>query len=82
MFAKALAGPLSRMGLHYGWVVVAVTFLVALTTAGAVGVPGACHPLLTVKLERMRSIRPTKRASAGRPLRSWRAHALRSRDPA
>src|SRR5690349_2900401 len=41
MFAKALAGPLSRMGLHYGWVVVAVTFLVALTTAGAVGVPGA-----------------------------------------
>lgn len=41
MFAKALVGPLSRMGLHYGWVVVAVTFLVALTTAGAVGVPGA-----------------------------------------
>ena len=45
MFAKALAGPLSRMGLHYGWVVVAVTFLVALTTAGAVGVPSACHRL-------------------------------------
>jgi sugar phosphate permease len=41
MFAKALAGPLFRMGLHYAWVVVAVTFLVALTTAGAVGVPGA-----------------------------------------
>ena len=41
MFGKALAGPLSRMGLHYGWVVVAVTFLVALTTAGAVGVPAA-----------------------------------------
>jgi MFS family permease len=27
-------------GLHYGWVVIAVTFLVMLTTAGAVGAPG------------------------------------------
>ena len=41
MFAHALAGLLARRGFHYGWVVVAVTFLVALTTAGAVGVPGA-----------------------------------------
>ena len=31
MFAKTPAGPLSRMGLQYGWVVIAVTFLVALT---------------------------------------------------
>jgi MFS family permease len=41
MFAQKLAAPLSRLGVHYGWVVIAVTFLTALTTAGAVGVPGA-----------------------------------------
>ncbi|WP_158816799.1 MFS transporter [Methylocapsa sp. S129] len=41
MFAQALAQRLSRYGVHYGWVVIGVTFLTALTTAGAVGVPGA-----------------------------------------
>jgi MFS family permease len=41
MFAQALARRLSRHGIHYGWVVIAVTFVTALTTAGAVGVPGA-----------------------------------------
>ena len=41
MFANALARRLSRHGIHYGWVIIAVTFLTALTTAGAVGVPGA-----------------------------------------
>ena len=41
MLANALAQRLSRYGIHYGWVIVAVTFLTALTTAGAVGVPGA-----------------------------------------
>jgi MFS family permease len=41
MFANALAQSLSRRGIHYGWVIIAVTFLTALTTAGAVGVPGA-----------------------------------------
>jgi MFS family permease len=41
MFANALAQRLSRHGIHYGWVIIAVTFLTALTTAGAVGVPGA-----------------------------------------
>jgi MFS family permease len=41
MFAQALARRLSRLGVHYGWVIIAVTFLTALTTAGAVGVPGA-----------------------------------------
>jgi MFS family permease len=41
MFANALARSLSRRGIHYGWVIIAVTFLTALTTAGAVGVPGA-----------------------------------------
>ena len=54
MFAKALAGPLSCMGLHYGWLVVAVTFLVALTTAGAVGVPGALILPLTKEFGRGR----------------------------
>jgi sugar phosphate permease len=41
MLANALARRLSRHGIHYGWVIIAVTFLTALTTAGAVGVPGA-----------------------------------------
>jgi hypothetical protein len=31
---------LARRGMHYGWVVVATTFLVVLVTAGAVGAPG------------------------------------------
>jgi sugar phosphate permease len=41
MFAQRLAAALDRRGLHYGWVVVGVTFLTMLTTAGAVGLPGA-----------------------------------------
>jgi sugar phosphate permease len=41
MFAQTLAQRLSRHGVHYGWVIVAVIFLISLTTAGAVGVPGA-----------------------------------------
>ena len=41
MFASSLSPRLSARGLHYGWVVVAVTFVVALTTAGAMGLPGA-----------------------------------------
>ena len=39
--AQRLATVLDRRGIHYAWVVAAVTFLVALTTAGAVGIPGA-----------------------------------------
>jgi sugar phosphate permease len=39
--ARHLAVFLDRFGIHYAWVVVAVTFVVALTTAGAVGIPGA-----------------------------------------
>lgn len=35
-----LAAPLARRGIHYGWVVAAVTFLTMLVTAGAVGAPG------------------------------------------
>ncbi len=41
MFASSLSQRLAARGVHYGWVVVAVTFLVALTTAGAMGLPGA-----------------------------------------
>ncbi|WP_375466368.1 MFS transporter [uncultured Methylobacterium sp.] len=38
--STALAGLLARRGVHYGWVVAAVTFLTMLVTAGAVGAPG------------------------------------------
>src|SRR5580704_16868691 len=41
MFAKTLAAQLDRRGIYYGWVVVAVTFVTLLTTAGAMGLPGA-----------------------------------------
>ncbi|HEV8016248.1 MAG TPA: MFS transporter [Stellaceae bacterium] len=41
MLAEKLAAVLQRRGIHYGWVMVAVTFVVAITTSGAVGVPGA-----------------------------------------
>lgn len=40
MFATALAPALSRHGLHYGWVMAAITFLVALSSAAALGMPG------------------------------------------
>ena len=34
MFAQALARRLARPGVHYGWAIVAIVFLLALTTAG------------------------------------------------
>jgi MFS family permease len=47
MFSDALAKRLAARGVHYGWVVVALTFLTSLTTAGAVGVPGVLIAPLT-----------------------------------
>ncbi len=41
MLAKTVSARLDRWGIHYGWVVVAVTFVTLLTTAGAMGLPGA-----------------------------------------
>ncbi|HYA73284.1 MAG TPA: MFS transporter [Roseiarcus sp.] len=41
MLAQALARRFSRLGLHYGWAVVAITFATTLVTAGAMGLPGA-----------------------------------------
>lgn len=40
MLSNRLASALARRGIHYGWLVVAVTFLTMLVTAGAVGAPG------------------------------------------
>jgi MFS family permease len=40
MLADGLAKILARRGVHYGWVVVAVTFLVMLATAASIGMPG------------------------------------------
>src|SRR4051794_17250158 len=40
MLARALAANLARRGIHYGWVMVAVTFMVMVSTAAALGVPG------------------------------------------
>jgi MFS family permease len=45
--SSGLAVALARRDIHYGWVVVAVTFLTMLVTAGAMGAPG----VLIVPLE-------------------------------
>jgi MFS family permease len=41
MLADLIAPRLARLNIHYGWIVVAVTFVTMLTTAGAMGLPGA-----------------------------------------
>src|SRR3954453_15807033 len=41
MFSAALAPVLARRGIHYAWVMVALTFLIAVSSAGALGVLGA-----------------------------------------
>lgn len=40
MFSDRLAARLAARDIHYGWVVVAATFLTSLVAAGAVGAPG------------------------------------------
>ncbi len=40
MISSWLSAALARHNIHYGWVMVAVTFLTALITAGTVGAPG------------------------------------------
>jgi MFS family permease len=49
MLSGYLAPALARRGIHYGWVMVALTFLVALASAGALGILGAL--LLPVQRE-------------------------------
>ncbi len=41
MLAEGLEAYLRRRRIHYGWIVVALAFLTMLTTAGAMGLPGA-----------------------------------------
>jgi MFS family permease len=40
MISSWLSAALTRRNIHYGWVMVGVTFLTALVSAGAVGAPG------------------------------------------
>ncbi len=49
MFSTVLARGLARRGIHYGWAVVAVTFLTMLATSAAMGMPGVL--LLPLKNE-------------------------------
>ena len=46
MVSAVLASTLARRNIHYGWVMAAVTFLVMLTTACALGAPGVLMPPL------------------------------------
>ncbi|MDV6329654.1 MFS transporter [Asticcacaulis sp. 201] len=46
MISTRLATHLMRRNIHYGWVMAAVTFLVMLTTACALGAPGVLMPPL------------------------------------
>jgi MFS family permease len=41
MLSQRLANRMAVRGVHYGWMVVAVTFLTALSSAAALGLPGA-----------------------------------------
>ena len=41
MFSQSLADWLHRRNIHYAWVIVAITFLTALTSSAALGLPGA-----------------------------------------
>ncbi|MBV8617318.1 MAG: MFS transporter [Curvibacter sp.] len=41
MFAQALSRRLARRGIHYAWVVAAIAFLTMLSSAAALGLPGA-----------------------------------------
>jgi sugar phosphate permease len=41
MLAQAFSALLARRGVHYAWVIAAVTFLALLTTSAALGLPGA-----------------------------------------
>lgn len=41
MLAQRVCGSLTRRGIHYAWVIAAVTFFAMLTTAAALGLPGA-----------------------------------------
>ena len=40
MISNWLSAALARRNIHYGWVMVGVTFLTALISAGTVGAPG------------------------------------------
>ena len=41
MFAQQLSSWLQKRGIHYSWVIAAVTFLTMLTMSAALGLPGA-----------------------------------------
>jgi sugar phosphate permease len=41
MLAQTISAALARRGIHYGWVIAAVTFIAMLTTSAALGLPGA-----------------------------------------
>ena len=41
MFALPFSRWLQRRGLHFSWVIVAITFLTALSLSSALGLPGA-----------------------------------------
>lgn len=47
MFAQVLSNRLDRRGIHYGWLIAALTFCVMLTTSAALGLPGAFLKPLT-----------------------------------
>src|SRR5208337_4340105 len=92
MVSARLAAALARRNIHYGWIVVGVTFLTMLVTAGAMGAPG----VLIVPLERefgwdnaqissalalrllLRVVRSVRRG-VHEPLRAAPSHDLRGR---
>src|SRR6476660_9735331 len=88
MISNWLAATLGRRNIHYGWVMVGVTFLTALISAGTVGAPGvfivplqkefggdllgAVDPLHPVRAD------GAVRGSPAQPLRPAQRHADRT----
>ena len=75
MFANTVAASLQKKGIHYGWVIAAVTFVTMLSTSAALGLPGVMlRPLADEfgwTIDQLSSVvrGPLRSLRAARPLR-------------
>jgi hypothetical protein len=79
----------ARLGIHYGWVVAATTFLTMLVTAGAMGAPGVLIDPLKYEFGWTNSrisvafaVRPPRRSARASRARLTRVTCLPSSPPA
>ena len=69
MLARTVSALLARRGVHYAWVIAAVTFIAMLTTSAALGLPGAMLQPLSKEFgwttEQLSSVFPVRFALFG-----------------